>query len=339
MNRPGPANALTDVRGLTVGHAEHDRWPTGATVVVAEPAAVAAVDVRGGAPGSRELALLAPGCLVERVDAVVLAGGSAYGLAAADGVVDRLAAAGRGFAAGPARVPIVPALILFDLRLGPPERETAAYRELGARAFDRRGAAVGLGNVGAGRGATCGPLKGGVGSASIVDERTGATVAALAVVNAAGSAVMPGTATLWAWPFEQAGEFGGETPPSRPIPAEVEIHGLTGENTTLVVVATDAALDRPQAQRLAIMAQDGLARALRPAHTPVDGDAVVALATANAGAVDAIELARLGAHAADVTARAVARGVVEATPSDGMPALRDLRGVGGRPAGPAADEA
>ncbi|MFP4360323.1 MAG: P1 family peptidase [Alphaproteobacteria bacterium] len=326
MNRPGPKNALTDVAGLTVGHAEHATWPTGATVVVAEAPVVAAADQRGGAPGTRELALLEPGCLVERVDAVVLAGGSAYGLAAADGVVDRLAAAGRGFAVGPARVPIVPALILFDLGLGPPERATAAYAELGARAFDRRSDAVGLGNVGAGRGATCGGLKAGIGTASIKDTPSGATVAALAAVNAAGAAVIPGTATLWAWLYEQAGEFGGQVPPTGPIPAEVEIAGLTGQNTTLVVVATDAALDRGGAKRLAIMAQDGLARAVRPVHTPFDGDTVVALASGRGGPVDPVGLARLGAHAADVTARAIARGVVEATASDGVPAYRDRRG-------------
>ncbi|MFW5833715.1 MAG: P1 family peptidase, partial [Pseudomonadota bacterium] len=134
--RPGPRNALTDVAGLGVGHAEDASLPTGVTVVVADEPAVAAVCQRGGAPGSRELALLAPGCLVERVDAVVLSGGSAFGLAAADGVMDRLADLGRGFVAGPARVPIVPALVLFDLRLGPPTRRTALYAELGGRAFD-----------------------------------------------------------------------------------------------------------------------------------------------------------------------------------------------------------
>jgi L-aminopeptidase/D-esterase-like protein len=326
VNRPGPKNALTDVAGLTVGHAEHAVWPTGATVVVADEPVVAAADQRGGAPGTRELALMEPGCLVERIDAVVLAGGSAYGLAAADGVVDRLAAAGRGFAAGPARVPIVPALILFDLALGPPERETAAYRDLGARAFEVRGDTVVVGNVGAGRGATCGGLKAGIGTASIRDAATGATVAALAAVNAAGSAVIPGTDTLWAWPFEQEGEFFGQLPPTGPVPAEVEIAGLTGENTTLVVVATDAALDRPQAKRLAIMAQDGLARALRPVHTPFDGDTVVALATGRGAPVDPVGLARLGAHAADVTARAIARGVVTAGALDGIPGYRDRRG-------------
>jgi L-aminopeptidase/D-esterase-like protein len=326
VNRPGRRNALTDVAGLTVGHAEHGTWPSGVTVVVADAPVVAAADLRGGAPGTRELALLEPGCLVEHVDAVVLAGGSAYGLAAADGVVDRLAAAGRGHPAGPARVPIVPALILFDLRLGPPERDTTAYAELGRRAFDARGEAVGLGNVGAGRGATCGALKAGIGTASIVDATTGATVAALAAVNAAGSAVMPGTDTLWAWAFEQEGEFGGQVPPLGPVAAEVEMKGLAAENTTLVVVATDAALDRLQAKRLAIMAQDGLARALRPVHAPVDGDTVVALATARVGPVDAGGLARLGAHAADVTARAIARGVVAAGALDGVPAYRDRRG-------------
>jgi L-aminopeptidase/D-esterase-like protein len=327
VNRPGPKNALTDVAGLTVGHAEHAVWPTGATVVVADEPVVAAADQRGGAPGTREFALLEPGCLVERIDAVVLAGGSAFGLAAADGVVDRLAAAGRGHVAGPARVPIVPAMILFDLRLGPPERDTAAYRELGEIAFDRRGDAVGVGNVGAGRGATCGWLKGGIGTASITDAATGATVAALAAVNAAGSAVMPGTDTLWAWAFEQEGEFGGQVPPTGPVAADVAIKGLTAENTTLVVVATDAALDRTRAKRLAVAAQDGLARALRPVHTPFDGDTVVALATGRGEPVDAVGLARLGAHAADVTTRAIARGVVSAGALDGVPAYRDRRGA------------
>ena len=303
----------------------HGSWPTGVTVVVADEPVVAAADQRGGAPGTRELALLEPGCLVERVDAVVLAGGSAFGLAAADGVMDALAADGRGFEAGPARVPIVPALILFDLRLPPAQRTTAAYAELGRRAYAARGSDTALGSVGAGTGAVCGKLKGGIGTASVVDEKTGATVAALAAVNATGSAVIPGTTTLWAWPFEQDREMGGQAAPTGTPALDVDIDGLPGGNTTLVVVATDAALDRPQAKRLAIMAQDGFARALRPVHTPFDGDTAIALATGRAGTVDASGLARLGSHAADVTARAIARGVATAEPAFGYPAYRDLR--------------
>ncbi len=326
MTRPGTCNALTDVRGLTVGHSQHATWPTGATVVVADRPAVAAVDQRGGAPGTRELALLEPGCLVERVDAVVLAGGSAFGLAAADGVVDGLAADGRGYAVGRARVPIVPALILFDLRFPPHRRECAAYAALGRHAYDRRGPAVGLGSVGAGRGAVCGALKGGIGSASIVDDRSGATVAALAAVNACGSAVIPGTRTLWAWAFERDGEFGGQAPPAATAALDLDLDGdgLPGGHTTLVVVATDAALDRAQTKRVAIMAQDGFARALRPVHTPFDGDSIVALAVGEGPSVEAGVLGRLGALAADVTARAIARGVVEATALGEVAAYRDL---------------
>ncbi len=325
MSRPGPANALTDVAGLQVGHATHPSWPTGVTVVVADEPVMAAGDVRGGGPGTRELDLLEPGCLVERIDAVVLAGGSAFGLAAADGVMDALVADGRGFEVGAARVPIVPALILFDLRFEPAFRPTAAYATLGRDAYAARGPGVALGNVGAGTGAVCGGLKGGIGTASVVDPASGATVGALAAVNAAGSAVIPSTATLWAWALEQAGEFGGQAPPSGPFDLDHDVDALPGGNTTLVVVATDAALDRMQARRLAIMAHDGFARALRPVHTPFDGDTVIVLATGRAGPVDAAGLGRLGAHAADVTARAIARGVVEATPLLGIPAYRDMR--------------
>ncbi len=314
-SRPGPRNALTDVAGLTVGHAEDDVLPTGTTIVVADMPVVAAADQRGGAPGTRELALLEPGCLVERIDAVVLSGGSAFGLAAADGAMDALAADGRGYAAGPARVPIVPALILFDLAQGPPERRTATYADLGRRAYLARSLDVPLGSVGAGRGATCGARPGGIGTASIRDAATGLTVAALAAVNALGSATIPGTEVPWAWAFEQAGEFGGAVPPAGPFDLDADHRAMPGGHTTLVVVASDALLDRPQARRLAIMAQDGLARALRPVHTPFDGDTVVALATGRGRAVDAGELARLGSHAADVTARAIARGVLAARES------------------------
>ncbi|MEO1091006.1 MAG: P1 family peptidase [Pseudomonadota bacterium] len=313
MNGTGPRNALTDVAGLSVGQAEADGVPTGVTVIVPAEPCVAAADQRGGAPGTRELALLEPGCLVERIDAVVLAGGSAYGLAAADGVVDALAADGRGFPVGEARVPIVSGLILFDLGVGPPARTTSLYAELGRRAYAVRSADLTLGRVGAGRGATCGSLAGGIGSASAIEPMTGATVAALAAVNAFGEVVIPGTSCFWAWPFERDGEFGGREPPRGPVDAApISPPPIVGANTTLVVAATDAALDRPQAKRLAMMAQDGLARALNPVHTPFDGDTVIALATGHRSTVDAADLCRLGALGADTVARAIARGVFEA---------------------------
>ncbi|TVQ36223.1 MAG: peptidase S58 family protein [Geminicoccaceae bacterium] len=321
--RPGPRNALTDVAGLTVGQAEDGVLPTGVTVVVADRPVVAAVEQRGGAPGSRELALMAAENLVERIDAVVLAGGSAFGLAAADAVMDALAADGRGFVAGPARVPIVPALVLFDLKLGPPERSTALYAALGTAAYAARDLDVARGSVGAGRGATCGGLKGGIGTASVVDPVTAATVAALVAVNAGGSAVIPGTGTLWAWPFELAGEMGGQRPPAGPIDTTPGAPGFLGGNTTLVVVATDATLDRPAAKRLAMMADDGLTRALRPAHTPFDGDAVIALSTGAGPAVDKFGLARLGTLAGDVVARAIGRAVFEAAGVAGYPGYRE----------------
>jgi D-aminopeptidase len=312
----GAHNFITDVAGVRVGHAEDQRLGSGATVVLFDEPAIAAADLRGGGPGTRESALLDPAMTVERIDAIALAGGSAFGLDAASGVQAWLRERGRGFAVRSARVPIVPAAILFDLLNGgnkdwgryPP------YRELGYQATASAAARFELGSAGAGLGATTVDLKGGLGSASAAT-RDGAIVGALAVVNAAGSAVIAGGPHFWAGAFERNGEFGGRGLPTAIAPEALTFRtkGQPGESTTLVVVATDAALTKPQAQRLAVMAQDGLARALRPVHTLLDGDIVFTAATGARPLADPIHaLAELGALAADVVARAIARGVYEA---------------------------
>ena len=338
--RPGPLNLLTDVAGLRVGSAVDLRAATGCTVVVFDAPCVAAVDVRGGAPGTRETDLLDPGRLVEGIDAVCLSGGSVHGLAAADGVVAALAEQGRGFAFGPGvpTAPIVPAAILFDLAgdgdkawgLQPP------YRRLGLEAAQAVAyGAFGLGAEGAGYGARAGRLQGGLGSASLVGDE-GNTVAALAAVNSMGSVVVPGSRAFWAWPDELDGEFGGLRP-APDLAFTPDNWGLAKlapglrQNTTLAVVATNAALTPSQARRLAVMAQDGLARAIRPVHTPFDGDVVFALATGLRPLPDpwARSLTVLGERAAACLARAVARGVHAAASRSGGPqAWRDLDAEG-----------
>lgn len=332
MANAGPRNLITDVPGILVGQAEDRAAITGATVVLTEAPAMAAVDVRGGAPGSRETELLRAGNLVERVDAIVLAGGSAFGLDAASGAMDALAARGRGFAVGPALVPIVPAAILFDLNF-PGRRHWSGeppHRRLGQKAVARAGKDFALGNAGAGLGAKAGRLKGGIGSASyMLGDRT--TVGAIVAVNACGSVVRPDCGRLWAADFALPGEI----PPQPAIhdqpldPEDFSSCGdiLAGANTTIALVATDAALDKNACQRFAMMAQDGLARAIRPAHTPFDGDTVFALATGDGAPVDPARLARLGAVAADCLARAVMRAVVAAEPLGGYPSWRELWGL------------
>lgn len=320
----GPRNLITDVEGLSVGQAHDPAVRSGVSVILADAPAVCACDVRGGAPGTRETDLLSPENLVEAVDAVVLSGGSVYGLAAADGVAIGLAAAGRGYRlagredAPPA--PIVPAAILFDLANGGDKAwgDEPPYRRLGRQALDAAGAEFELGTAGAGYGAMAGGLKGGVGSASAVTS-DGLTVGAFVAVNAWGSVVAPRGRTFWAAPYEIEGEFGGQG--AGGLAAAPEDWGLAKSpaatrNTTLACVAVDAALTPAQAKRLAVMAQDGLARAIRPAHAPFDGDVVFALSTARRPLPEpaAYALARLGAIAADCLARAIARGVHEATP-------------------------
>ena len=333
MAAPGPRNLITDVPGLLVGQAEDAGAISGTTVVLAERPAVGAVDVRGGAPGSRETELLDPVALVGRVDAIVLSGGSAFGLDAAGGVMEGLAAMGRGFRVGDALVPIVPAAILFDLGFAGRRAWSGEppYRRLGHQALARAGLDFALGNAGAGLGAKTGRLKGGLGSASL-RLADGAMVGALVAVNSWGAVVRPDCGRLWA--ADQA--LAGEIPPQPDIPAApLDPEDLSacgsmtpGANTTIAVVATDAPLDKNACRRFAIMAQDGLAQAIRPAHTPFDGDTVFALATGEGGEVDPARLARLGGAAAGCLARAIMRAVIAADPLGPYPSWRQLSGAG-----------
>lgn len=316
---PGPRNRITDVAGLRVGHAQDDALRSGVTVLTADAPFAAAVHVMGGAPGTRETDLLAPDKLVGAVDALVLSGGSAFGLAACDGVMEALHAAGRGFAVGPARVPIVPGAIIFDLLNGG-DKDWAAnpYPALGRAAWRAAGADCATGSVGAGTGALTGVLKGGVGSASAV-LAGGATVGALVVVNALGQATVGDGPHFWAAPWELSEEFGGLGLPNRfPAGHEPPPTKRLGEATTIAIVATDAALDKAGLQRLATAAHDGLARALVPSHTPLDGDLVFAVSTGARALGDPVgDAFALGHAAASVLARAVAQGVHAATSRPG----------------------
>jgi D-aminopeptidase len=287
--------------------------------------------VRGGGPGTRETDLLDPARTVGAVDAIVLSGGSAFGLDAASGVQAFLRETGRGYAVGTARVPIVPGAILFDLLNGGDKDwgRYPPYRELGYVAATRAAADFQLGSVGAGCGATTVNFKGGIGSASAVADG-GFTVAALAAVNAAGSVVIGDGPWFWAGAYEQNGEFGGHgLPAAIPPPAlAVRTKGAPRQSTTLAVVATDALLTKGQAKHLAIMAHDGLARAIHPVHTPLDGDIVFAAATGQRPLANAVfDLTAIGAAAANVVARAVARAVFEAEARHVPPFLPAYRHV------------
>ena len=311
-------NLITDVAGVLVGHAQDAGLGSGVTAVVFEEPAVASIDVRGGGPGTRETDPLEPAATVDRIDGIALSGGSAFGLEAGAGIQAWLRERGRGFAVRTARVPIVPGAILFDLLAGGNKDwgRFAPYRDLGYAAAEAAAAGFGLGSVGAGLGATTLDLKGGIGSASAITPE-GHAIGALAAVNAAGSVVIGGGPWFWAAPFEQDAEFGGLGLPAA-MPPDALRHrtkGSPGESTTLVVVATDAILTKAQARRLAVMAQTGLARAIYPVHTPLDGDVVFAAATGRKPLADPLlGLAELGTHAANVVARAVARAVFAATP-------------------------
>lgn len=317
--RAGARNLITDVPGLLVGQAGDGRLKSGVTVLTGARPFVAAVSVMGGAPASHETDLLAPGRLVEEVDALVLSGGSAFGLAATQGVMEGLLARGRGFPVGPVRVPIVPGAAVFDLLNGG-EKGWAAnpYPALGRAALEAAGETFTLGTAGGGTGALTRGLKGGVGSASAVLAR-GFTVGALAVVNAMGSAVAGADGQFWAAPWEFGAEFGGLGPAPHTDPgAEPPPTKAPGEATTIAIVATDAALTRAQALRFAIAAQDGLGRALVPAHTLLDGDLVFAAATGGQPLTDrAADEFALGHAAAATLARAIARAVYLATAEPG----------------------
>jgi D-aminopeptidase len=326
-------NLITDVAGVRIGNAHDPQLASGVTVVLFDAPATASVDVRGGGPGTRETDLLDPQMTVTRIDAITLSGGSAFGLDAPGGVQAFLRAQGRGYQVGSARVPIVPGAILFDL-LNAGDKDWGRYppyRELAYAAAETAGTEFALGSVGAGTGATTVNLKGGIGSASAVTE-DGFAVGALAAVNAAGSVVIGDGPWFWAAPFEQNGEFGGRGFPS-PLPPEAlhpRTKGALRVSTALAVVVTDALLSKPQVKRLAVMAQDGLARASYPVHTPLDGDVVFAAATgAKPLPEPTFAFMRLGAIAANAVARAVARGVYEATAlpfAGALPSWRDKFG-------------
>ncbi len=341
---PGPRNLITDVAGLSIGNAQDERARTGVTVLLPDEPGTAAMDVRGGGPGTRESDALDPRHLLEgRVDALVLSGGSVYGLDAPSGVTHWLGGQGRGFAFPGLSItaPIVPGAILFDLANGGEKywanggSEEPPYRTLGYDACQAAGKDFALGNAGAGFGAQAGHYKGGLGSASAVTP-DGITVGALVAVNAVGSPVIPGTDCFWAAPFELNGEFGGRRWNGEGAPASYDpLEGtkLAGprENTTIGIVATDAALDATAMHRIAVMAHDGFARALRPVHAPVDGDAVFALSTGKKPLdrqARTLDITRLGAIAADCMARAIARGVFEAETLGSIPSWADRHGAG-----------
>jgi L-aminopeptidase/D-esterase-like protein len=335
--RPGRNNLITDVDGVLVGNADDATRATGATAIIFEQPAVASADVRGGGPGTRDTDLLDPARTVETIDAIAISGGSAFGLDTASGVQSWLAAHGRGFAIGTARVPIVPSAVLFDLLSGGDKDwgATPPYRDLGHAAAAAAAKTFALGTAGAGYGATVVNLKGGLGSASATTS-DGLTVGAVAAVNAVGAVTVGDGPHFWAGALERNGEFGGHGLPA-PVPAEALLPLTKGEariSTTLVVVATDAILTKAQANRLAVMAQTGMAQAIFPVHTPLDGDIVFAAATGRRPLPDPLlALTRLGAAAAQATARAIARGVYEATAlpfADALPAYGDRFPAGRR---------
>ena len=351
--KPGPKNNITDVKGVKVGHAHNKKIMSGATVVTSDNSLVAAVDCRGGAPGTRETDSLKPANLVEEIHAIVLSGGSAMGLDAASGVASSLKDQGIGFQVGKdISVPIIPAAILFDLQNGGEKSfiQKYTYFEFGQKALSNADYNCPIGNVGAGTGAIAGSLKGGIGTSSLIqksvkEDGNEFTVGALAAVNSFGSVTLPGSLDFWAWPFERDAEFGGRGFPKNNNSEDQKINELELDfdfespffeidpyqkkktfrkkkppkiniptNTTLCVVATDATLTKSQAQRIAIMAQDGIARAIRPVHTPFDGDTVFVLSTGEIplSSTPSIDISRLGMMASDCISRAIARGVFAA---------------------------
>jgi L-aminopeptidase/D-esterase-like protein len=331
--RPGLRNLITDVEGILVGNAEDHRIRTGVTVIYPAERCPAAADVRGGAPGTWNIEAMDATSLQNEVDAIVLSGGSMYGLDAGGGVVAALGARGRGISFGGVVIPVVPGAILFDLANGGEKDwgEAPPYAALGRAALEAIGPDFALGNAGAGLGARSNTLKGGLGSASTVTD-DGLQVGALVAVNSFGSAVMPGTNRFWAGPLEMGEEFGGLGPPPADWRGEAEMPLPPGfamnpmANTTIAVVACNVALSKGELQRLAIMAQDGLARAIRPIHTPFDGDTVFAMGMGQVPLTNPAMLARLGHLAADTLARAVARGVYHAASLGDRPGWRERFG-------------
>jgi len=334
MVRTGARNLITDVPGLRVGQAVDVVLRTGVTVLLPDSPVRTVVDIRGGAPGTRETDALDPASLGVKTDAIVMSGGSAFGLDAASGVMAWLSGQGRGFELRPGtpRIPIVPAAVIFDFSGdGKFAADANPYARLGREAVAAAAEEFALGNAGAGLGATAGAYKGGLGSASAMIDDT-VCVGALVVVNAVGSPLIPGTDVFWAFPLEQAKEFGGRrligplVEIALDLPRDGKGRTAAGTNTTIAIVATDADLSAPELKRVAIMATDGLARAIRPVHTPFDGDTLFALTTASKaiGSDRLRELTRIGNLAADCVSRAVARAVYEAATLGDVKSYRDI---------------
>jgi L-aminopeptidase/D-esterase-like protein len=329
-------NLLTDIAGVRVGHADDSDLASGVTAIIFDQPAVAAIDIRGGGPGTREGALLGLANTVECVDAFTLSGGSAFGLDAGGGVQAWLAEQGRGLNVRGAIIPIVPGAIVFDLLNGGNKAwgRFSPYRDLGYAAASHAGTDFALGSVGAGQGATTANFKGGLGSASATTQG-GVKVAAIAAVNAVGSVTVGDGPWFWAAPFEIGTEYGGRGFPASFTQDALKLRAKGGaavnasENTTIAVLVTDAALTKPQAKRLAMIAQTGFARAIYPVHAPTDGDVVFAAATGEKPVDPLAGLTELGMIAANVMARAITRGVYEAAAlpfAGALPAWKDRFG-------------
>jgi len=315
------SNTILDVGGLKIGNAYDEKVKTGVTVILPDEPARCAVDVRGGGPGTRETDALRDGRLIDQVHSIVLAGGSVYGLAAADGVTTWLGEKGIGYSAGPAPVPVspvVPSAIIFDNANGGDKNwgNNPPFRGLGFAACNAATERLALGRTGAGYGASAGLYPGGLGSAS--ETIDGVTVGALMIANPVGSPFMPGTKAFWAWPYEKDSEFGGERPPvdyawSQPKDTKLEFLKAAGQSTVVGVVATDARLSQKSLKRLAVMAQNGIPMAVQPSHTPLDGDTIFAISTGDKPCHSPPHLAEIGAAAARCVARSIARAVYESS--------------------------
>ena len=334
MAKIGNSNGLTDVEGILVGHYTDTKAVSGVTVVVCPRGAVAGVDVRGSAPGTRETDLMAPHNLVEKAQAVVLSGGSVFGLSAADGVTRWLAEEGYGFPLDQGFVaPIVPAAVLYDLGRGkdfipPINADWGRWACEGAGDYP-----VQTGSVGAGTGAMSHSIKGGLGSASLILD-SGITVAALVAVNSDGSVINPDNGRLWEIGLEVDDEFGDQGRRAVRLPPPPGSEPV--KNTTIGIIATDAALSATQTQKVAQMAHDGMARAIRPAHTMFDGDTIFCLATGQKElpeapgffiAPRALSLNELGHAAANCISRAIIHAILKADSLAGMTAFRDLKDI------------
>ncbi|MEP3278179.1 MAG: P1 family peptidase [Stappiaceae bacterium] len=335
--KQGPKNLITDVPGLKVGNAHNAHFKTGTTVLLPDEPITASVAIHGGAPGTRDAALLEPDHTLEKVDALVLSGGSAFGLDASGGVQQWLKEQGRGLTIGSAQIPIVPGAIIFDL-LNNGNKDWGPmppYRDLAISACTNADHDFTLGTCGAGYGATTARLKGGLGSASTVLEN-GVTIGALVAVNSIGSPTMGDGRQFWAAPFEINDEFGGLGLPEKVTHSTTKIRVKSiplepGANTTIAIIATDADLTKSACKRLAIESHDGISRAIWPAHSPLDGDLVFAASTARVALKDPVaDFLEVGAAAAATLSRAIARAVYEATTeeNDILPTWTDFHPAG-----------